>query len=170
MWPPSSTCDHESDCCPSARHRARLSALCTSGSLSSLGDARPHPSQPACPRTWISEDMSTGWRCGRHQVESGVTLEPSTLSHPRPQAAHPKDCPGGRFLYCSSLSVPRRPRKLHPPHTGTVPSGNTACDSGTAQGCSLLPLSVDGDQLGDSRGAGWAGARLWGEPGACSRA
>ena len=81
-----------------------------------------------------------------------MTLEPSTLSHPRPQAAHPKDRPGGGFLYCSGLSVPRRPRKLHPPHTGTVPSGNTACESGTAQGCSLLPLNVDGEQLGDSRG------------------
>ena len=89
------------------------------------------------------------WRCGRHQAESAVTLGPSTLGHPRPQVAHPKDHPGGGSLHCSSLSVPGRPRKLHMPHAGPVPSGNTACDSGTAQGSSELPLSVDGEQLGN---------------------
>lgn len=112
-----------------------------------LGMPSPQPARLPC--TWISEDRATSWRCGRHQAKSAVTLGPSTLGHPRPQVAHPKDRPGGGSLHCSSLSVPRRPRKLHTPHTGTVPSGNTACDSSTAQGNSKLLLSVDGEQLGD---------------------
>ena len=117
------TCDHGSGRCPDPRH----SALDTGGLLSSLGDALTPAGPPA-----LHVDLGgQGHELEVWQAPGGVSCDAGAFNtgSPQTQVAHPKDHPGGGCLHCSSLSVPRRPRKLHTPHTGTVPCGNTACDS-----------------------------------------